>query len=102
MNTGAMADVAGKTDTTDVSRPDWFAAFLADRGTRKPSAHTIEADRQDFDAIATLVADGGDLSQMSLGDITTDIMRTAFAQYAKTHEAATIQRCRDPGAARRS
>jgi integrase/recombinase XerC len=30
---------------------------------------------------------------MSLGDITTDSMRTAFAQYAETHEAATIQRC---------
>jgi hypothetical protein len=30
---------------------------------------------------------------MPLGDITTDTMRTAFAQYAKTHEAATIQRC---------
>jgi hypothetical protein len=30
---------------------------------------------------------------MSLGDITTDTMRTAFAQNAKTHEAATIQRC---------
>jgi site-specific recombinase XerD len=30
---------------------------------------------------------------MSLGDITTDSMRTAFAQYATTHEAATIQRC---------
>jgi site-specific recombinase XerD len=30
---------------------------------------------------------------MSLGDITTDGMRTAFAQYAETHEAATIQRC---------
>ena len=30
---------------------------------------------------------------MSLGDITTDTMRRAFAQYAKTHEAATIQRC---------
>jgi site-specific recombinase XerC len=28
-----------------------------------------------------------------LGDITTDSMRTAFAQYAETHEAATIQRC---------
>ncbi len=30
---------------------------------------------------------------MSLGDITIETMRTAFAQYAKTHEAATIQRC---------
>jgi hypothetical protein len=30
---------------------------------------------------------------MSLGDITTASMRTAFAQYAETHEAAMIQRC---------
>ena len=30
---------------------------------------------------------------MSLGDITTNTIRTAFAQYAQSHEAATIQRC---------
>jgi hypothetical protein len=24
-------------------RPEWFAAFLADRGTRKPSSHTVKA-----------------------------------------------------------
>ena len=30
---------------------------------------------------------------MSLSDITTDAMRGAFAQYAETHEAASIQRC---------
>ena len=73
------------------SRPEWFAAFLADRGTRKPSAHSMKAYRQDFDAIATFVAGRGasDLSRMALGDITTDSMRTAFAQYAETHEAAT-------------
>src|ERR1700737_1892597 len=85
----------GRTNTPDVSRPEWFAAFLADRGTRKPSAHTIKAYCQDFDAIATLIAggDAGGPLQMSLGDITTDTMRTAFAQYAESHEAATIQRC---------
>jgi hypothetical protein len=33
-------------------RPACFAAFLADRGTRKPSTHTVKAYRQDFDAIA--------------------------------------------------
>jgi hypothetical protein len=38
------------------SLSEWFAAFLADRGTRKPSAHSMKAYRQDFDAIATLVA----------------------------------------------
>jgi site-specific recombinase XerD len=55
----------------------------------------MKAYCQDFDAIATLAAgaDTSDLSRMSLGDITTDSMRTAFAQYAQTHEAATIQRC---------
>src|SRR5258707_11936326 len=87
-----MADTPGHTE---VARPEWLAAFLADRGTRKPSAHTLKAYRQDFDAIATLIAvsDTNDISRMSLGDITTDSMRTAFAQYAQTHEGATIQRC---------
>src|SRR5258707_7030270 len=87
-----MADTPGHTE---VARPEWLAAFLADRGTRKPSAHTLKAYCQDFDAIAALIAgeDTSDLSRMSLGDITTDSMRTAFAQYAEAHEAATIQRC---------
>ena len=91
-NTVGMADAPSQTDAT-VSRPAWFAAFLADRGTRKPSVHTIKAYRQDFDAIATLLAGGEGLSRMSLGDITIDSLRTAFAQYAETHEAATIRRC---------
>jgi hypothetical protein len=30
----------------------WFEDFLADRSTRKPSAHTMKAYRQDFVAIA--------------------------------------------------
>jgi site-specific recombinase XerC len=77
----------------EASRPEWFAAFLADRGTRKPSAHTIKAYRQDFDAIATLLAGGEDLSGMALGAITIDALRSAFARYAQTHEAASIQRC---------
>jgi site-specific recombinase XerC len=90
-----MPDTPVQADNTEGTRPEWFAAFLADRGTRKPSVHTMKAYRQDFDAIATLIA-GGDthgISRMSLGDITTDTMRTAFAQCAKTHEAASIQRC---------
>ena len=37
---GVMADAPGHTD---VSRPECFAAFLADRGTRKPSSHTLKA-----------------------------------------------------------
>ena len=37
------APCPGRTNTPEVSRPEWFAAFLADRGTRKPSAETIKA-----------------------------------------------------------
>lgn len=35
--------------------PDWFNGFLLDRQTRKPSAHTMKAYRQDFTAIASLI-----------------------------------------------
>jgi len=77
----------------DRSRPEWFAALLDDRGARKPSAHTMKAYRQDFDAIAVLVVGGGeDLSSLSLGHLTTEAMRSAFAQYAE-HKAASLQRC---------
>ena len=45
-----------QADNVGGARPEWFAAFLSDRGTRKPSAHTLKAYRQGFDAIATLIA----------------------------------------------
>jgi hypothetical protein len=38
--------------------PGWFIDFLADRAIRKPSPHTAKAYRQDFEAIATLLAAG--------------------------------------------
>ena len=72
--------------------PEWFSQFLNDRQTRKPSAHTMKAYRQDFIAIATLVA-GGDASRLAVTDITKDSMRTAFAAYARDHEAASVRRC---------
>jgi integrase/recombinase XerC len=55
--------------------------------------HTLKAYRQDFDAIAALIVGGEDLSGMALSAITIETMRTAFARYAETHEAASIQRC---------
>jgi site-specific recombinase XerD len=72
--------------------PNWFSQFLDDRQTRKPSAHTMKAYRQDFAAIASLITDG-DLSRLVVTDITKDSMRTAFAAYAQDHEAASIRRC---------
>jgi integrase/recombinase XerC len=64
--------------------PDWFTQFLNDRQTRKPSAHTVKAYRQDFIAIATLITDG-DPSRLAIVDITKQRMRTAFAAYARDH-----------------
>ena len=72
--------------------PDWFTEFLHDRQTRKPSAHTMKAYRQDFAAIANLVT-GGNPARMNLVDITKESMRAAFAAYAQDHEAASIRRC---------
>jgi site-specific recombinase XerD len=72
--------------------PEWFTAFLHDRQTSKPSAHTIKAYRQDFITIAILVTDG-DPAGMNIVDITKDSMRAAFAIYAQDHEAASIRRC---------
>jgi site-specific recombinase XerD len=74
------------------SFPHWFAQFLNDRQTRKPSAHTMKAYRQDFVAIATLVTVGNP-ARPTVADITKDSMRQAFAAYARDHEAASIRRC---------
>lgn len=72
--------------------PEWFVHFLDDRQTRKPSAHTMKAYRQDFLAIAALIA-GGDPARLAMADITKETMRAAFASYARDHEAASIRRC---------
>ena len=81
------------TATADVdSFPEWFSQFLNDRQTRKPSTHTMKAYRQDFIAIASLMTDGHP-SRLAVADITKDAMRTAFAGYARDHEAASIRRC---------
>ncbi|QEN17529.1 tyrosine-type recombinase/integrase (plasmid) [Mycolicibacterium sp. ELW1] len=79
---------------SELRYPAWFSAFLADRSVRKPSPHTIKAYRQDFAAIATLLADGPQfVAQLAPDAITKEAMRGAFATYADTHEAASIRRC---------
>jgi site-specific recombinase XerD len=74
--------------------PGWFADFLADRAIRKPSPHTSKAYRQDFEAIAVLMAGSADaVSDLCIHELTKDRMRSAFAAYADTHSAASIRRC---------
>ena len=52
----------------------------------------MKAYRQDFIAIAALMADGNP-ARLTVADITKDTMRHAFAAYAHDHEAASIRRC---------
>lgn len=79
---------------TDNDRPEWFRAFLADRTTRKPSPHTVDAYRRDFDAIATVLAGGPEhLATLDCTAITKDAMRQAFAVFAASRESASIRRC---------
>jgi integrase/recombinase XerC len=85
--TGAAAEPADAE-----SFPYWFTQFLNDRQTRKPSAHTLKAYRQDFATIANLMTDGNP-ARLTVADITKDSMRQAFAGYARDHEAASISRC---------
>jgi site-specific recombinase XerC len=74
--------------------PEWFATFLTDRAISKPSPHTAKAYRQDFTAIATLLAgDAVSVADLTLESITKDSVRQAFAIYADSHEPASIRRC---------
>lgn len=89
---GAAGRASASDADTAVALPTWFADFLTDRATRKPSPHTIKAYRQDFTAVAALLT-GGDPAGVALTDITKNTMRAAFAAYAATHEPASIRRC---------
>lgn len=74
--------------------PGWFTEFLADRAVRKPSPHTIKAYRQDFEAIATLLAGSADfVADLQTGELTKEDLRRAFAAYADAHSSASIRRC---------
>jgi len=58
------------------------------------SPHTAKVYRQDFAAIATLLAGTPErVVHLTPDVITRDAIQTAFAAYADTHEAASIRRC---------
>jgi hypothetical protein len=83
-----MDSAPRRPDDRESRYPDWFLVFLADRAVRKLSPHTAKAYRQDFAAIATLLAgDPGRVVHLTPDVITKDAMQTAFAAYADTHEA---------------
>jgi site-specific recombinase XerD len=80
--------------TPPLVHPAWFTEFLADRTIRKPSPHTAKAYRQDFEAIAALVAGSPEgVVELRTTDVTKDSLRAAFSVYAESHSAASIRRC---------
>ena len=81
------------TVRTDAQRPSWFRDFLHDRATRKPSPHTLQAYRHDFDAVAARLVPAQQIETLATAAITVDAMRRAFADFASTHEAASVRRC---------
>jgi len=89
-----MARTGSFPPASETIYPQWFSAFLADRALRKPSSHTAKAYRQDFAAIAELLAgDRSQIGELTPRGITKEAMRGAFAAYAETHEPASIRRC---------
>ncbi|SOJ56970.1 Tyrosine recombinase XerD [Mycobacterium simulans] len=80
--------------SSTLAYPVWFTDFLADCAIRKPSPHTAKAYRQDFEAIATLVAGTADrVLAIRTAEMNKENLRAAFAVYAETHSPASIRRC---------
>ena len=72
-----------------------FEGFLVYRSTGKPSQATLKAYRQDFTAIAELLAahTGVPAHDLACNVVDKDQIRAAFAAYADTHSPASIRRC---------
>jgi len=65
---------------SDLAYPEWFTDFLADRAIGEPSPRTTKAYRQDFDAIAAVVAGTPErVVTLQLPDLTKEKLRAAFA-----------------------
>ena len=66
--------------------------FLAARGVRKPSVHTLQAYRRDLTSILDLVADGRDVAALPLADLSPRALRSAFARFAAARAPASVYR----------
>ncbi|GAA1463546.1 tyrosine-type recombinase/integrase [Williamsia maris] len=84
-----MSNVA--LDKPSQAFPVWFEQFMDDRQMRKLSPHSLKAYRQDFAAIAVLIA--GSSEALSVEDITKASVGGAFSAFAREHAATSIRRC---------
>ncbi|WP_326553590.1 tyrosine-type recombinase/integrase [Micromonospora sp. NBC_01813] len=71
--------------------------FLADRTTRKPSPHTLQAYRRDLVAVLRLIGDAIDptppaWAEIALSTIGQRQLRAAFARFASPRSPASVHR----------
>jgi site-specific recombinase XerD len=91
---GLVAGTDPQKKSSVLAYPGWFREFLADCAIRKPSPHTAKAYRQDFEAIASLIAGTAEgVLSLRTTELDRDNLRAAFAVYAETHASASIRRC---------
>jgi integrase/recombinase XerC len=62
--------------------------FLAARGARKPSVHTLQAYERDLNSIVALI----DAEAVTLGDLSPKALRLAFASFAGSRAPASVAR----------
>ncbi|MGN9778944.1 tyrosine-type recombinase/integrase [Micromonospora sp. H33] len=83
-------------DKKDESVGRLIEEFLADRTTRKPSPHTLEAYRRDLRTVAALAAEETTpplpLDALPLDALSPRVLRAAFARFAAPRSAASVHR----------
>ena len=76
----------------DQSLTELFDDFRVARRSAKPSPHTERAARADFTAIHTEMQRTLGKDDVAVGDVSTRVLRLAFAAFAGEHSAASIAR----------
>jgi integrase/recombinase XerC len=79
-------------DGRDIAVETLIGEFLAARGVRKPSVHTLQAYRRDLTSILLLVADGRDVAALPLAGLSPRALRSAFARFAAARAPASVYR----------
>src|SRR6478752_329620 len=85
MTTAGVPDITKVTPLVD--------RFFAARRSLKDSPHTTAAYRRDLAAILAHIADGGEVDEVSVDQLTAPVLRDAFGVFASSHAKASITRC---------
>ncbi|WP_347956173.1 tyrosine-type recombinase/integrase [Gordonia aichiensis] len=89
----SSASVGRQTRAVDIPKPVWFSSYLNVRRQQKHSANTIKALCGDFVDIASVIAAGRPLDDLTVADLTRERLGEAFAVFADSHSANSQLRC---------